>query len=292
MATPIDTVAVRLSKYQRRLRLQAAVAAALIAEVTMFSAVKFSEGALARSWWGTIIGALFLSTILLAGAFLALARGRIEWQADLLARYLPRTDGGMSSASGATLGLDMSIETAATKVHGLSPDTPGPGSRFYFVSLVATIVAGGLLWAYVWLPLFVSPEKVEEKSKVVVVGLPVSVHFEADRALVPVSAHAMVGALARSVAPMPTVSLLLEGHADSDYGSDYNLELSRRRADAVKDLLIASGLAAHRIVVVGYGETRPQTPEGSLSGKAQNRRVDISVVQSQPGVPELHRAPP
>ena len=291
MSTSVDTVAVRFSKYQRSLRLHAAVAAALIAEVTVFSAVKFSEGALARSWWATVIGALFLSTNLLAGLFLALARGRIEWQADLLARYLPRNDGGMSSAAGATLDLDMSIETAASKVNGLSASSPSPGTGFYALSLLATIGAGGLLVAYMWLPLFVSPEKAEEKPKVVVVGLPVSVHFETDRSTVPISAHAMIGALARTVAPVPAVSLLLEGHADSDHGSDYNLELSRRRADAVKDLLVANGLDGQRIVVVGYGETQPRSPEGSLSGKAQNRRVDISVVQSRPGVPEFHRAP-
>jgi flagellar motor protein MotB len=291
MVAPVDTVAVRLSKYQRRLRLQTAVAAALIAEVTTFSAVKFSESALSRSWWGTVFGAVFLSTILVAGLLLALARGRIEWQADLLTRYLARNEGGTFSDNGAPLNLDMSIGTAASEVPGLSAETPTPGTIFYGLSLVATFVAGGLLATYMWLPLFVGPEKIQDRTKVVLVGLPVSVYFESNQAVVPVSAHAMLGALARSVAPIPTVSLLVEGHADSDYGSEYNLELSRRRAEAVKELLVASGLDAQRIVIAAYGETRPRAPEGLLSGKAQNRRVDISVMQSRPGAPEIHRAP-
>ena len=291
MSTPADTVAVRLAKYQRRLRLQAAVAAALIAEMTTFSAVKFSEGVLARSWWPTVIGAVFLSTILLAGFLLALARGRIEWQADLLARYLPRKEGGLSSDSGAKLAPDIAIDTAASLVPGLSARTPSPGTLFYGLSLVGTFFAGLLLAAYVWLPLFNFPERVEEEPKVVVVGLPVSVYFEVDRAVVPVSSHAMLAALARTVAPIAGLWLLLEGHADSDLGSDYNLELSRRRAEAVRDLLVAHGLDVKRIVVVGHGETRPQATESSLVGKTQNRRVEIRVMQSRPGVPELHRAP-
>jgi outer membrane protein OmpA-like peptidoglycan-associated protein len=67
------------------------------------------------------------------------------------------------------------------------------------------------------------------------------------------------------------------GHADSDGAEDYNLDLSRRRASSVASYLVSRGVLADRLYVDGRGETQPIADNGSASGKAQNRRVEILI---------------
>lgn len=81
----------------------------------------------------------------------------------------------------------------------------------------------------------------------------------------------------------PTLSVLIEGYADAVGSESFNLRLSRARAEAVRDYLVASGIAADRLRVVGRGEIEPLAPnardDGSDNpeGRAINRRVELSV---------------
>jgi len=81
----------------------------------------------------------------------------------------------------------------------------------------------------------------------------------------------------------PTLSVLIEGYADAVGSESFNLRLSRARAEAVRDYLVASGIAADRLRVVGRGEIEPLAPnardDGSDNpeGRAVNRRVELSV---------------
>ena len=68
----------------------------------------------------------------------------------------------------------------------------------------------------------------------------------------------------------------LEGHADATGAQGYNLELSRRRANAVAELLSTElGVAADRLLTVGYGESRPLATNETREGRRRNRRVQI-----------------
>ncbi|HEY3169655.1 MAG TPA: OmpA family protein, partial [Thermoanaerobaculia bacterium] len=69
--------------------------------------------------------------------------------------------------------------------------------------------------------------------------------------------------------------VLVEGHTDSDGTSEYNLKLSRLRADSVRSVLVAGGVSPDRIESQGYGETRPIATNATAAGKAQNRRVEL-----------------
>ena len=81
----------------------------------------------------------------------------------------------------------------------------------------------------------------------------------------------------------PTLSVLIEGYADAVGSESFNLRLARGRAEAVRDYLVASGIAADRLRVVGRGEIDPLAPnardDGSDNpeGRAINRRVELSV---------------
>jgi OmpA-OmpF porin, OOP family len=85
----------------------------------------------------------------------------------------------------------------------------------------------------------------------------------------------------------PNGTVLVEGYTDDSGNSEDNLELSQRRAQSVRDFLVASGVAPLRVQAVGYGETRPEAPNDSDAGRQQNRRVEI-VLQD---VEAIARAP-
>lgn len=71
--------------------------------------------------------------------------------------------------------------------------------------------------------------------------------------------------------------LSIEGHTDDRGNSEYNLELSRLRAEAVKQYLVNGGISDSRIKAVGYGETRPLTTNDSAQGRLKNRRVELNI---------------
>ena len=69
--------------------------------------------------------------------------------------------------------------------------------------------------------------------------------------------------------------VLVTGYTDSVGGDAYNLRLSDRRAETVRDALVAGGVAASRISTKGMGEANPVASNDTASGRARNRRVDI-----------------
>jgi outer membrane protein OmpA-like peptidoglycan-associated protein len=75
--------------------------------------------------------------------------------------------------------------------------------------------------------------------------------------------------------------ITVEGHTDSFGGDESNLELSQRRADAIRAYLLAKmNLAAYRISAMGYGETRPIASNETAEGRARNRRIDLVISRS------------
>lgn len=73
--------------------------------------------------------------------------------------------------------------------------------------------------------------------------------------------------------------LRIEGHTDSDGDEGENMELSGRRALAVKQWLIDHGSDGQKILAVGFGESRPIAKNQSPAGKAQNRRTEFHLAE-------------
>ncbi|EKE67508.1 peptidoglycan-associated lipoprotein Pal [Oceanibaculum indicum] len=70
----------------------------------------------------------------------------------------------------------------------------------------------------------------------------------------------------------PSVRVTIEGHADERGTREYNLGLGERRANSVKDALVASGIDAGRLTTVSYGKERPAVLGSNEAAWAQNRR--------------------
>ena len=74
----------------------------------------------------------------------------------------------------------------------------------------------------------------------------------------------------------PDWKLLVDGHTDAIGGADSNLDLSRRRAAAVKAALVGRyGVAAGRLATDGFGQSRPKADNDTAFGRALNRRVEL-----------------
>jgi peptidoglycan-associated lipoprotein len=67
----------------------------------------------------------------------------------------------------------------------------------------------------------------------------------------------------------------LEGHTDERGTREYNMALGERRANSVRDYMVANGIASYRIETVSYGEERPVAYGSGESNWAQNRRVEL-----------------
>lgn len=85
----------------------------------------------------------------------------------------------------------------------------------------------------------------------------------------------------------PTVRIEVAGHTDSRGNDDYNLRLSKERAQAVVDYLVRNGISSSRLKAVGYGETRPiaRNENADLTdnpiGRQLNRRIEIKLLEGK-----------
>jgi OmpA-OmpF porin, OOP family len=78
----------------------------------------------------------------------------------------------------------------------------------------------------------------------------------------------------------PDRNVLIEGNTDSTGDSEYNLQLSLLRAESVQSFLVGNGVPVDRITAVGYGDTRPEVPNDSETGRQQNRRVEVVILDA------------
>lgn len=125
--------------------------------------------------------------------------------------------------------------------------------------------------------------QVRQEARGLVLTLPGSVYFEVNKSVVQSGMRSRLTEIARALAKAgDDSSILIEGHTDADGSNEYNLELSRLRAEAVRSILVGGGVPTDRVQTQGYGETRPVASNTSSTGKAQNRRVEI-VLQGSSG---------
>jgi outer membrane protein OmpA-like peptidoglycan-associated protein len=122
---------------------------------------------------------------------------------------------------------------------------------------------------------------VRETARGLIVSVP-NVLFDVDRATLTPEGREKLFRVAGILALAEGYRLSVEGHADDTGERDYNLDLSRRRAEAVRDYLFAQGISNGEIRTRGFGEERPIASNETAHGRQQNRRVEI-VVEELPG---------
>ncbi len=112
----------------------------------------------------------------------------------------------------------------------------------------------------------------EEGKKTLVLE---GVNFALDSDRLTTESYAILDKVAASLKSWPKVRVEVGGHTDSTGEPAYNMDLSQRRAESVKRYLESKGIDASRLSARGYGETQPIADNGTIEGRAKNRRVEL-----------------
>ena len=110
----------------------------------------------------------------------------------------------------------------------------------------------------------------------ILVNLP-DVTFAVDSTTISPSFRAALDDVAASLQKYPNSLVDVMGHTDSTGSDSYNLDLSRRRAEAVANHLTSRGVSRARLATIGYGEQYPRADNTTEQGRALNRRVEIRI---------------
>lgn len=102
--------------------------------------------------------------------------------------------------------------------------------------------------------------------------------FSYDSSALTPAGSAKIGEIAAVLREYPDSDVFIMGYTSSDGDDSYNTQLSQRRADSVKNTLIANQVAPSRITSLGMGSSNPIASNETEAGRSQNRRVEIIVV--------------
>jgi OOP family OmpA-OmpF porin len=104
------------------------------------------------------------------------------------------------------------------------------------------------------------------------------IYFDYDKAEIRAEYHEYLSQMAKIVLSHSDLRIKVTGHTDGDGSDAYNLDLSKRRAQAILDFFLAQGLAPHRVEIDFRGKREPVAPNTSSEGKQRNRRVDFAFI--------------
>ena len=106
------------------------------------------------------------------------------------------------------------------------------------------------------------------------------VYFEYDKAIIKKISYPILDAVAATMQGNPSIQLIeVQGHTDERGDDAYNLDLSDRRAKAVKQYLMDKGVDEKRLTSQGYGETQPLDRNHNEAAWAKNRRVAFLILK-------------
>ena len=120
-------------------------------------------------------------------------------------------------------------------------------------------------------------EELDRTLSELIAGKVVEFEFASDQ-LTPVGI-ALLDELLVPLVEFSAVPVEIAGHADSQGTPERNLELSRRRAQAVLDYFVSQGEDPERFVAVGYGDTRPIADNSTEEGRQKNRRIEFIALE-------------
>lgn len=99
------------------------------------------------------------------------------------------------------------------------------------------------------------------------------INFDFDKYDLRSDALAILSEHVRDLKAHPEIKVVIEGHCDEWGSAEYNLALGERRASAVKNYLVKSGISADRISTISYGKEKPLDPRSTREAWAKNRRA-------------------
>ena len=121
-----------------------------------------------------------------------------------------------------------------------------------------------------------SVAETNDSARGFIVNLP-DILFDVNEATLKPAAQVVIAKLVGILLVMPDLNLRIEGHTDATGSSEYNLKLSKQRAESVRAFLDESGIEQSRMDSIGYGKERPMASNDTTEGRSKNRRVEIVI---------------
>jgi len=120
------------------------------------------------------------------------------------------------------------------------------------------------------------PEVKKEEKKILEKALH-GVKFQSGKDVITNSSFPILDNVVSLLEKNPSYKLKIEGHTDSQGDDNMNLELSKKRAKAVKQYIVNKGIKENRLSSEGYGETKPVADNNTSKGRSENRRVELTI---------------
>ncbi len=118
---------------------------------------------------------------------------------------------------------------------------------------------------------------VTRSGDTIILNMPSNVTFATDQDALNAQFYPVLNAVSIVLNKYPQTLLDIDGHTDNTGTSQHNQELSERRAVSVGRYLNSRQVDSRRLLIVGFGETRPIAPNENEAGRAANRRVEVRV---------------
>lgn len=120
----------------------------------------------------------------------------------------------------------------------------------------------------------VAPEPVMDEQRFILHNI----KFEFDSDVLDTISYGEIASVATYMIENQKIKIEISGYTDNSGSREHNLDLSLRRAEAVKNALVGMEVSDDRIITKGYGENRPVAPNDSEEGRALNRRVEMRIL--------------
>jgi outer membrane protein OmpA-like peptidoglycan-associated protein len=175
-------------------------------------------------------------------------------------------------------------------IGGILGNNIGKGNNTALGAIIGAVV-GGAAGGYIGNRMDKQAERIEEEipgAEVTRVGEGINVvfnedagvYFDTNKSVVKGTSATTLDRLVGILKEYPDSNILVEGHTDSAGADDYNMTLSKQRAESVTSYLSTHGIASSRLTTKWYGETQPKSDNSTAAGKAKNRRVEMVIVAS------------
>jgi len=123
----------------------------------------------------------------------------------------------------------------------------------------------------------ISGAKIERVGQGIKITFDSGLLFDTGKATLKAASMENLKSLAKILNKYEDTNILLEGHTDSDGSEEFNLQLSRSRANSVANYLQGLNVNATRFTIMGYGEQQPVASNETVEGKQMNRRVEVAI---------------
>lgn len=107
------------------------------------------------------------------------------------------------------------------------------------------------------------------------------VYFDTNKFNINADSEVLLSKLSKILIEYPDTNVMVVGHTDSTGADDYNMTLSKNRANSVTNYFTTKGLSAERFTTNWFGEEKPLADNTTVEGRAKNRRVNLAIVPNK-----------